>query len=71
MTEGGIRTPYLVQWKAKLTAGKGYEQPVSSLDISATALAAAKTEAPANLDGVNLIPYLTGEKEGRPHDALY
>ncbi|MFM2141870.1 MAG: Arylsulfatase precursor [Verrucomicrobiota bacterium] len=71
MLEGGIRTPYLVQWKAKLPAGKAYEQPVSSLDISATALAAAKTETPANLDGVNLIPYFTGEKEGRPHEALY
>lgn len=71
MLEGGIRTPYLVQWKAKLPAGKVYEQPVSSLDISATALAAAKTETPANLDGVNLIPYFTGDKEGRPHEALY
>ena len=71
MLEGGIRTPYLVQWKAKLPTGKVYEQPVSSLNISATALAAAKTEAPANLDGVDLVPYLTGDKEGRPHEALY
>jgi arylsulfatase A-like enzyme len=71
MLEGGIRTPYLVQWKSKLPAGKVYDLPVSSLDISATALAAAKTEAPANLDGVDLIPYFTGEKQGRPHEALY
>jgi arylsulfatase A-like enzyme len=71
MLEGGIRTPFLVQWKAGLPAGKIYEQPVSSLDISATALTAAKASAPSNLDGVNLVPYLKGEKQGRPHEALY
>ena len=71
MLEGGIRTPYLVQWKAALPAGKVYEKPVSSLDISATALMAANASAPANLDGVNLLPYLKGEKEGRPHEVLY
>jgi arylsulfatase A-like enzyme len=70
MLEGGIRTPYLVRWKSVLPAGKVYEQPVSSLDISATALAAAKASAPPSLDGVNLIPYLQGEKEGRPHEVL-
>lgn len=83
MLEGGIRTPYLVQWKAKLPAGKVYEQPVSSLDIAATAIEAAaesrtgfqpvpnELKARSTLDGVNLIPYFTGEKEGRPHEALY
>jgi len=79
MLEGGIRTPYLVQWKARLPAGKVYEKPVSSLDISATVLAAAngasesaKAYTPTlALDGVNLIPYLKGENEGRPHEVLY
>lgn len=83
MLEGGIRTPYLVQWKAKLPAGKVYEQPVSSLDIAATAIEAAaesrtgfqpvpnELKTRSTLDGVNLIPYFTGEKEGRPHEALY
>lgn len=71
MLEGGIRTPYLVQWKAALPAGKIYERPVSSLDISATAVAAAQSPAPANLDGVNLLPYLKGEQSGDPHAALY
>lgn len=71
MLEGGIRTPYLVQWKAGLPAGKVYEKPVSSLDIAATALAAAQESRPQNLDGVDLLPYLKGEKEGAPHAVLY
>ncbi|MBL9117087.1 MAG: sulfatase-like hydrolase/transferase [Verrucomicrobiaceae bacterium] len=71
MLEGGIRVPYLVQWKAGLPAGKVYENPVSSLDIASTALAAANATLPSNLDGVNLIPYLREEDKGRPHEAMY
>ncbi len=44
-----------------------------SLDIFATI--AALANAPINpakpLDGVNLIPYLTGLKTGAPHDSIY
>ena len=71
--EGGIRVPYLVQWKGKLPAGKVYDQPVISLDITPTAVAVAggtvTSEHP--VDGVNLIPYLSGESAGRPHETLY
>jgi arylsulfatase A-like enzyme len=71
--EGGIRVPFMVQWKGHLPAGKVYEQPVISLDIHPTAIAAAggKIGADAKLDGVNLIPYLTGENKNLPHDRLF
>lgn len=50
-----------------------YSQPAIQLDLTATALAAAGV--PVNpdwkLEGVNLLPFLTGEKTGAPHDALY
>jgi arylsulfatase A-like enzyme len=71
--EGGIRVPFIVSWKGKLPGGKVYDQPVIQLDFLPTALAAAGVEAEAdwNLDGVNLLPYLTGESAGSPHDALY
>ena len=44
----------------------------SSLDIFATAVAAAgirKTKKP--LDGVSLLPYVSGKKKGNPHEELY
>jgi arylsulfatase A-like enzyme len=72
--EGGIRVPYLVQWKGKLPAGKAYDHPVIQLDMTATALAAAGLEGEAkkwNLDGVNLLPHLTTDSAAPPHDALY
>jgi arylsulfatase A-like enzyme len=71
--EGGVRVPFCVQWKGKLPAGKTYDNPIIQLDILPTALAAAGAEVdPAwKLDGVNLLPYLSGEKSERPHDTLY
>jgi arylsulfatase A-like enzyme len=71
--EGGIRVPFLVQWKGKLPAGKVYDPPVIQLDYLPTALAAAGVQIQPEwkLDGVNLLPYLRGEKSGSPHAALY
>ncbi len=71
--EGGIRLPYIAQWKGHLPAGKIYEQPVVQLDVMPTCVAAAGgTVDPAwKLDGVNLLPYLTGENSARPHQTLY
>jgi arylsulfatase A-like enzyme len=71
--EGGIRVPFLVQWKGHIPAGKTYGKPVISLDIAPTALAlAGVTPQPEwKLDGTNLLPFLTGEDAAAPHDTLF
>ena len=71
--EGGCRVPFLVQWPGRLPAGKTYDLPVMNLDVLPTVMAAAGTPvaAAAGLDGVDLVPYLCGEAQGRPHDTLY
>ncbi len=71
LSEGGIHIPYIAAWPGKLPAGKVYANPVISLDIAATAVALAGQPAAPELDGTNLIPYLTGEKADEPHHALY
>jgi arylsulfatase A-like enzyme len=73
MWEGGVRIPFLMQWKGRLPAGSIYEHPVTALDIHPTAVAAiGETVLPAwKLDGVNLLPFLTGENRGKPHETLY
>jgi arylsulfatase A-like enzyme len=72
MYEGAIRVPFMVQWKGKIPAGGVYEKPVSSFDIFATAAAnSAEVTAPKQVEGVDLIPYLTGENEGTPHETLF
>jgi arylsulfatase A-like enzyme len=71
--EGGPRVPFIAQWKAKLPAGKVYEPPVINLDVVPSAVAAAggSIESTAKIDGVDLIPFLTGSKQERPHQTLY
>ncbi len=71
--EGGIRVPFMMQWKGRLPAGKVYELPVIALDIHPTAVAAAggKPTAGVGFDGRNLIPYLLGESKDRPHEQLF
>ena len=71
--EGGPRVPFLAQWKGKLPAGKTYDFPVMNLDVLPTAIIAAggKPESSWQLDGVDLMPYLTGAKTERPHQTLY
>ncbi len=70
---GGIRIPYLLQWKGRIPAGQTYTHPVSSLDIFPTALAAAGKEdgGEYRLDGTNLLPYLEGGNTGAPHEYLF
>ena len=72
MYEGAIRVPYMVQWKGKIPKGQVYHQPVSSFDIYATAVAnSGDVPLPKQVEGVDLIPFLTGEKKGRPHETLF
>ncbi len=70
--EGGVRVPFVVAWPGQIKPGV-YDQPVIQLDLHATALTAAKVEAKPEwkLEGVNLLPFISGEKTGAPHDALY
>ena len=71
--EGGIRVPFVVKWPDRLPAGQEYTQPVSSLDVFATALSAANVPMPTDKphDGVDLIPYLSGAQKSPPHDQLF
>ncbi len=71
--EGGIRVAFIVRWKGHLAEGKTDARPIIQLDVLPTALAAAgvKPQPGWRLDGVNLLPYLTGKNSGQPHQGLY
>ena len=71
--EGGIRVPFAMQWPNKIEPGTIYDKPIIALDIFATVASAAKAEKyiKNEIDGVNLIPYLSGNKSGSPHEYLY
>ena len=71
--EGGIRVPFVIYWKGHLAAGATDSRPIIQLDVLPTALAAAgvSIQSEWKLDGVDLLPFLTGKRAGAPHDVLY
>jgi len=70
LSEGGMRVPYVVAWPGTIPGGQIYDHPVISLDVAATAVALAGQPKDPSLDGVNLIPYLSGKAKGAPHETL-
>ena len=70
--EGGIRTPLLLRWPGRIPAGKRYTGLTSSMDLAATFLTAAGLPLPVDkpLDGVDLMPFLTGKADAAPHASL-
>ncbi|MCC4211222.1 sulfatase-like hydrolase/transferase [Leeuwenhoekiella parthenopeia] len=71
--EGGHRVPFILSYPSKVEPGKTFDGLSSSLDIFKTSAAAATLKLPKDLqlDGVNLLPYLTGELQGDPHQQLF
>lgn len=71
LAEGGMHVPFVVSWPRKIPAGQIYEHPISALDVAATAAGVAGI-APKDddFDGVNLVPYLSGQNEAAPHERL-
>ncbi len=70
--EGGIRVPFMVQWPSRLSSGRTFDLPVISLDILPTISAVTGAKLPSDriIDGVNLIPFLSGKKD-LPHQSLF
>lgn len=63
--EGGIRVPAFVRWPGKINPGLLTEQPVITMDWTATILAAVgvKSHPGFPLDGIDLMPIFTLKKK--------
>ena len=68
--EGGIRAPMLARWPGKIKAGAVSEQPWAFWDFLPTAAELAGAKPPANIDGISVVPTLTGKKQPQ-HEFLY
>lgn len=71
LSEGGIRVPFVAAWPGRIPGGQVYDEPVISLDVAATAAALSGLGEVEIFDGVNLVPYFSGEKAGSPHERLF
>jgi len=63
--EGGIRVPAFVRWPGKINAGNITQQAAITMDWTKTILSAggAKAHKDFPLDGIDLMPILTGKKK--------
>jgi arylsulfatase A-like enzyme len=78
--EGGVRVPFILHWPDQVPAGKAFDGIVSTTDVFPTfvkvASALAEAESPdaakaaATLDGIDLMPFVKGEKTGHVHETL-
>jgi len=76
--EGGLRVPAIARWPGHIPPATDITAPCAMYDWLATFAAAAHLPAPANTDGVSLLPNLTatatpetGRGSARPGDYLY
>ncbi len=75
--EGGVHVPFIVSYPNKIPKGSAYNGRVSNLDIFSTVASLAGIDINRNdlqekeFDGVNILPYLSGEKEGEPDRVLF
>jgi arylsulfatase A-like enzyme len=72
LLEGGIRVPFTITWPKNIKAGSTYDKPVSSLDLTPTfvELAGGTISTADKMDGVNIFPFISGEKTDTPHPDM-
>jgi len=58
--DGGIRVPFCLQWPARVKGGRKLDFPVISLDLLPTIVSAAGGSVEKDLDGVDLLPFVSG-----------
>ena len=71
--EGGIRVPFIMKLPTVIEPGTTYNKSISMLDMLPTFVNAAGGDASSieGLDGVDLIPFVTGKNNKNPHDILF
>lgn len=71
--EGGIKVPFFMHWPTKLEGGRRYQEPIIALDIFATlkSIVHPDLSLPNEIQGTNLMPYLTDINEQAPHPFLF
>lgn len=66
MYEGGIRVPMVAVWPGHIAPGSRTESVALTMDLLPTCLEAAGEAVPEGLDGLSLLPVLTGAQPALP-----
>ena len=71
MFEGGLRVAAHARWPGHIAPGSRTERRTLTMDLFATACAAAHVSLPAGLDAVSVLPTLLGQPQPAPARDLY
>ena len=69
--EGWVRVPTIFSMPGVLPQGKKYNGLMANFDFYATIASLTSKTVPDHCDGVDLVPYLTGERTGDAHAYLF
>jgi arylsulfatase A len=69
--EGGIRDPLVARWPGRIKPGTTSDLPVAFWDLLPTLCEAAGLKAPPGIDGLSILPTLTGRGEQARHEFFY
>ena len=69
--EGWVRVPTIFSMPGTLPEGKQFDGLVANFDFYSTAASLVGAKKPDHCDGVDLIPYLSGDATGDPHEYLF
>lgn len=70
--EGGLRVPFIARWPGKIAAGGVTDHLGYFPDILPTVAEVTGAKAPADIDGLSILPTLLGKPaEQKEHDFLY
>ncbi len=71
--EGGVRVPWVARWTGKVEPGSTCHEPILSVDLYPTLLELAGASPPKDqpLDGLSILPIVTGEADDLDREALY
>lgn len=78
--EGGVRVPFILHWPGQVPVGRTFDGIVSTTDVFPMFAKVAGASAPSDaakaattlgtLDGLDLMPFVKGEKTGHVHQTL-
>ena len=71
--DGGVHVPAIAWWPGKIPARQVSGEAVASVDVFATIVTAAGGKLPADrvIDGLDLMPLLSGKTKKSPHEAIF
>lgn len=69
--EGGIRAPLIARWPGRISPGSVSDHVSAHWDMLPTFCEIAGVDPPKSIDGISMLPELTGREEQPEHEVLY